>query len=201
MRRASAQLQTDRRQEILDAAEQCFARSGFHQTSMQEICAEARISPGGLYRYFASKEAIIAGIAERDRADVAVQFSAIGEAPDFFDGLAAAARYYLVERPLDEVVLCAEIMSESRRNQEVARIHAAIETDVRKGLVDLLQHASERGVIKAGVDLETAASILMALADGFAWRRAADATFDAKAALPVVLDMIRTMLAPRETVR
>ena len=201
MRRASAQLQTDRRQEILDAAEQCFARSGFHQTSMQEICAEARISPGGLYRYFASKEAIIAGIAERDRADVAVQFSAIGEAPDFFDGLAAAAQYYLVERPLDEVVLCAEIMSESRRNQEVARIHAGIESDVRKGLVDLLRQAVARGVVKADVDLETAAAILMALADGFAWRRAADATFDAKAALPIVLDMIRTMLAPRETVR
>ena len=74
MRRANAQLQSDRRAEILAAAQRCFVRSGFHQTSMQEICAEAGMSPGNLYRYFPSKEAIIAGIAERDRAEVAQEF-------------------------------------------------------------------------------------------------------------------------------
>jgi AcrR family transcriptional regulator len=201
MRRASAQLQADRREEILDAAQRCFARSGFHGASMQEICAEAQISPGGLYRYFASKEAIIAGIAERDRADVAVQFRGIAEAPDFFDGLAAAAKYYLVERALDEVVLCAEIMSESRRNPEVARIHAAIEADVKNGLVGLLRNAAARGVVKADLDFHAAAAILMTLADGFAWRRAADRSFDAAAALPMALEMIRTMLSREEHVR
>ena len=74
MRRANVQLQADRRSEILAAAQTCFARSGFHQTSMQEICAEAGMSPGNLYRYFRSKEDIIAGIAERDRAETAQQF-------------------------------------------------------------------------------------------------------------------------------
>src|SRR6185503_14838904 len=69
MRRANAQLQSDRRAEILDAAERCFARAGFHQASMQEICAEAGMSPGNLYRYFPSKEALIAGISERNRAE------------------------------------------------------------------------------------------------------------------------------------
>ena len=63
MRQANTQLQADRRAEILDAAERCFIRSGFHQASMQEICAEAKMSPGNLYRYFPSKEAIIAGIS------------------------------------------------------------------------------------------------------------------------------------------
>ena len=41
MRRANVQLAADRRSEILAAAQTCFARAGFHQTSMQEICAEA----------------------------------------------------------------------------------------------------------------------------------------------------------------
>lgn len=198
MSRASVQRQTDRREEILDAAQRCFARSGFHQASMQEICTEAQMSPGGLYRYFASKEAIISGIAERDRADVAEQFREMREAPDFFAGLEAAARNYLVDRPLDEVLLCAEIMSESRRSSEVARIHAAIEADVKKGLIDVLRLAAERGAVKRDLDLETTASILMALVDGFAWRRAADKSFDAKAALPIALNMIRTMLVEKE---
>ena len=41
MRRANAQLQSDRRAEILAAAQRCFVRSGFHGASMQDICAEA----------------------------------------------------------------------------------------------------------------------------------------------------------------
>jgi AcrR family transcriptional regulator len=37
---------------------------GFHQTSMQQICSEAGMSAGNVYRYFPSKEAIIEGITE-----------------------------------------------------------------------------------------------------------------------------------------
>src|SRR3569833_373744 len=89
MRRANAQLQSDRRAEILDAAERCFARAGFHQSSMQEICAEAGMSPGNLYRYFPSKEALIAGISERNRAQAAADFAEVDKAPGFFTGVAA----------------------------------------------------------------------------------------------------------------
>ncbi len=141
MRRANVQLAADRRSEILAAAQTCFARSGFHQTSMQEICAEAGMSPGNLYRYFRSKEEIIAGIAERDRAETAQNFAAVS-AENFFDGLAALAQQHLVERSLEEVALCAEIMAESRRNPAVARIYQDIEADVRARFIELLQ---ERG--------------------------------------------------------
>ena len=86
MRRANAQRQSDRRLEILDAAQLCFARSGFHGASMQEICAEARMSPGNLYRYFPSKEALIAGICERNRAEAADSFLAVDRAPGWAPG-------------------------------------------------------------------------------------------------------------------
>jgi AcrR family transcriptional regulator len=48
-----------RRQQILDAAAACFSRRGFHQTTMHDICGEAELSPGAVYRYFSSKEEII----------------------------------------------------------------------------------------------------------------------------------------------
>jgi AcrR family transcriptional regulator len=48
-----------RRQEILDAAIACFTRKGFHQTTMDDICRQAELSPGAVYRYFASKDDII----------------------------------------------------------------------------------------------------------------------------------------------
>src|ERR671912_2252537 len=66
----------DRRARILDAAEHCFVRSGFHRTTMQDVAAEAGMSPGNLYRYFPSKDAIVAGLSERDRSRVAQDFDA-----------------------------------------------------------------------------------------------------------------------------
>src|SRR3954447_15883797 len=121
MRRANAQLQSDRRAEILAAAQRCFVRAGFHGASMQDICAEAGMSPGNLYRYFPSKEALIAGIAERDRAEVAQERASAAPAREstagplargFLAGLEGMARHHFAERSDEQVALCTEIMSE-----------------------------------------------------------------------------------------
>jgi TetR/AcrR family transcriptional repressor of uid operon len=194
MRRANVQRQSDRRLEILDAAQRCFARSGFHGASMQEICAEAEMSPGNLYRYFPSKEGLIAGICERNRAEAAESLMAVDQAPGFFDGLAALARHYLVERSEEEAGLCAEIMAESRRNPQIARLHLELELDIKSRLVDMLRRAAGRGEISPQVDLDGAATMLMVLADGMSWRRASDPTFKAGAALPHVLQMVQCLL-------
>ena len=195
MRQANAQLKLDRRAEILAAAQRCFARSGFHQASMQEICAEAQMSPGNLYRYFSSKEAIIAGISERNRAEAAKDFAAVAKAPNFFAGLAELARHHLVERTAEEVGLCAEIMAESRRNPEIAGQYQHIEIEVKAGLVAMLRHAADRGEIAGNVDLDGAATVLMVLADGISWRRAVDPGFDAEIVLPLILKMVHCLLA------
>jgi AcrR family transcriptional regulator len=200
MRRINTQKQSDRRAEILEAAERCFARSGFHQASMQEICAEAGMSPGNLYRYFPSKEAIIAGIAESNRATAASDFAAVIQADDFFSGFAALARHYLVERTADEVALCAEIMTESRRNPEIARIYQAIDTDVKAGLVAVLRSAAERGEISADLDLERIVIVLLAIGDGIEWRRAVDPNFDPETVLPLILQMVKSLLTPAPAV-
>ena len=55
-----------RRQQIIDAAYRCFARKGFHQTTMREIYEEASLSPGAIYHYFPSKDAIIQASFEFD---------------------------------------------------------------------------------------------------------------------------------------
>jgi TetR/AcrR family transcriptional repressor of uid operon len=194
MRRANMQLQADRRDEILAAAQTCFARAGFHQTSMQEICAEAGMSPGSLYRYFRSKEDIIAGIAERDRAETAQQFAALDSAGNFFDGLATLAQHHLVERSVEEVALCAEIMAESRRNPAVARIYQDMEADVRARFIALLRSAAERGEVRHDLDFDGAVTVLFALADGLSWRRAVEPSFNAKAVMPLVLGMVEQLL-------
>ena len=67
--RPDDEAQAERRARILDAAERCFVRSGFHRTTMQDVAAEAKMSPGNLYRYFPSKDSIAAGCAELGRAE------------------------------------------------------------------------------------------------------------------------------------
>ena len=60
----------DRRSQILDAALVCFAKRGFHQTSMHDISAEAGISVGLIYRYFENKEAVISAMADRHKKEI-----------------------------------------------------------------------------------------------------------------------------------
>jgi len=194
MRTVNAQRQSDRRVEILDAAERCFARSGFHQASMQEICAKAGMSPGNLYRYFPSKESLIAGISERNRAQAAADFAAVDRAPDFFTGFAALGRQYLVDRSDDELALCAEITAEARRNPEVRRIYQTIDSEVNAGLVAVLRRAAERGELRDDLDLDKIVKVLLALGDGIESRRAIDPTFDAETVIDIVLDIVRYVL-------
>ncbi|WP_280268455.1 TetR/AcrR family transcriptional regulator [Nocardia wallacei] len=63
MPRVSEEHLERRRQQILDAAQQCFARKGFHATSMQDVFAESGLSAGAVYRYFKSKDELIAALA------------------------------------------------------------------------------------------------------------------------------------------
>ena len=139
MPRVTTAFKEDRRAEILEAARRCVSRSGFHQASMQEICAEAGMSPGNLYRYFPSKEAIIAGIAERDRAEVGAQLGAAEFTADFFATFAALARHHFVDRSADDVGLCIEMVSESRRNPAIAKIMRDFDDDVRARLIAMQQ--------------------------------------------------------------
>ncbi|WP_433598993.1 TetR/AcrR family transcriptional regulator [Nocardia sp. CA-135953] len=63
MPRVSEEHLERRRQQILDAAQVCFARKGFYETSMQDIFTESGLSAGAVYRYFKSKNDIIAALA------------------------------------------------------------------------------------------------------------------------------------------
>ena len=70
---------------ILDAAEICFARMGYAETTTNHIAVQAEISPGSLYQFFANKEAIAQALATRYNAELEHVYAAA------FGGEAAAA--------------------------------------------------------------------------------------------------------------
>src|SRR5512132_4222199 len=63
MPRVSQQYRDARRREILEAAGRCFAEKGFHSTSMQDLFAASGLTAGLVYRYFRSKDELIATLA------------------------------------------------------------------------------------------------------------------------------------------
>jgi AcrR family transcriptional regulator len=75
----------ERRGRIMDAARRCFLRKGIH-ISVDDICAEAKVSKGALYGYFPSKEAVIQAIADEHIADLA-KVRAASTADELVDAL------------------------------------------------------------------------------------------------------------------
>ena len=72
-----------REQQMLDAAVQMFSVNGYHETSMDAIAAQARISKPMLYLYYGSKEELFAACLSRElsrfidavRADIDLKLS------------------------------------------------------------------------------------------------------------------------------
>jgi TetR/AcrR family transcriptional repressor of uid operon len=196
MPKLKPEVQTARREHILDAAETCFARAGFHRTTMHDICKEAGVSPGALYVYFDSKEALIAGICERDRAMFAERFDALAAAPDFMPALRELGEQYFVDNPAKDHRMCVEIGLESTRNPRIGEIHQSVDRYILESFTKLFQKMHDEGRIAPTLDIPTVARAFMLVADGMFWRRAIDPGFDPKAVMPAVLQLIRTLLNP-----
>jgi len=62
---------------ITVAARLCFARRGFYATTMDEIIAQAGMSPNTVYRYFASKDAIVQAVCVQKTEEIAARIDAM----------------------------------------------------------------------------------------------------------------------------
>ena len=196
MPRLKPDTQRARREHILDAAELCFAKAGFHATTMQDICKKAGVSPGALYIYFTSKEALIAGLCERDRSDFQARFSDLAAAPDFFDALRGIGEQYFAEEPPHKRLMCVEIGIESTRNAQVGETFRAVDDFVYQSFKDLFQRMKDAGKIAPSLDIPTLANAFIIIGDGMFWRRAIDPKYDPDAMIPAMVELVRQLLNP-----
>lgn len=188
--------QRARREAILDAAERCFARSGFHRCTMHDICKEAGVSPGALYVYFASKEALIAGLAERDRSEFQARFAELTAAPDFLQALTALGEQYFVDEPAHKRLMCVEIGVESTRNPQVGETFRAVDTFVTESFESLFGRLAAEGRIAPDFDIPTLAKVFAVIGDGMIWRRAVDPGFDGKQLMPAITMLVSKLINP-----
>ena len=78
MPRIAPTVRTERRHQIIEAAWRCAARKGFSDLTVDEVCAEAALSKGAFYGYFASKQALLLALLEDDAAGLDAIMSQLG---------------------------------------------------------------------------------------------------------------------------
>jgi len=170
-----------RRQQILDAAAECFARKGFHHSTMHDICQMAELSPGAVYRYFASKDDIIAAMEEQGRQHNAAVIEAITrERENTLDVLEGLVDVFFSK--LEDIRDCAvhiELWAEALSNPRIRKMVAGIDDSIRAAFVSkIVRYAQERGEINANLDADAVARVMMAFWDGLVLQKTLDPEVD-----------------------
>lgn len=175
MARVSQEHLDARRRQILGGAARCFARNGFHSTSMQDVLKEVGLSAGAVYRYFAGKDELIAAIADEAFEYIRRAFSeAAGisppPTPDVLLGRVVrgvfTGQVYGLERRAC-AALIVQVWAESMRNEPLARTLGDGYTGMRAGWTELVKAYRAAGVLRADVAADDVARTMIATAQGF----------------------------------
>ena len=164
-----------RREEILQAAETCFARQGFHQTTVQDVIRESGLSAGCIYSHFASKEDLIQAIGEsRHQRDSALLAADNGDS-DPLESLRTIARAFLAdlqkEQGLRSRRVALQLWAEALRDEV---IREQVINGVRKPIaliVELLRRGQRLGVIDSDVNPRGIARTMVSMFQGIVLQR------------------------------
>ena len=148
-----------RRNQILDAAQRCFKKQGFHKTTLRDIAQEFGMSAGHIYNYFSNKEAIIEALVELRTQE----FLPPEERMDKELGQVVDA--YL---NLDNTSLSIAIMNEALINPKVYEIVVAAASKVRNHIVEaqLLAMKEERRYAPPYEVIESRCMTIRAMLEG-----------------------------------
>jgi TetR/AcrR family transcriptional regulator, repressor for uid operon len=184
----------DRKNRILDGAERCFVCNGFHKSTMQDVASECSMSPGNLYRYFPSKDAIVAGLAARDREQFNADFVALLDHPQPAIAFISMGKRHLVDEPRSKTIMMMEIWAEASRNPRMAEICGGMDHSITDCLTRFITHWREVEKFQGEGTPAEVAVLIIAISDGLFRRRATDPSFDPTTsfnlALPVIFRMV-----------
>lgn len=167
------ELRRSREEAVLGAAMRLFAEKGLRQTTMKDICEAAAISPGALYRYFASKEDIILAIADLEARDIDLLIGAIETEPDLISTLENWTDRIVSWQTEDLTArLTVELSAEALRNPLVAEAFRGADERLRVALEMAIRRDLETGRIVGGFDPVNLAFLLQSLFDGVSCRTA-----------------------------
>jgi AcrR family transcriptional regulator len=171
------------RNRILDAAQRCFAESGFHAATMATIAETAGISAGLAYRYFPGKDAIVLAIIERQLTTRRERIAALPGRANLVDRMVEAFRELLASRPESpDGINPALFLDMSAEATRVPQVAAAIECSDRLTQSDfrawLERPVREGGMGLSSDEARTEALLLQVFFEGMIVRAAREPGLD-----------------------
>jgi AcrR family transcriptional regulator len=202
MPRVTEAYRESRRRQILDASMECFAREGFHRTSMAQIIAEAGVSAGTIYLYFDSKEQIVEAIAEERHAlESALAATALAN-PDTRQALHDLADGYLnwLSDPIEQKRrrVTVQVWAEALRSDRVASI-VRDGVGQRQQIADFVGDRQQQGHLVASLDPDAVSRVMLSLVLGFVLQQAWDAAIDVDGYRSVLNEIIDRLLLAEPT--
>ncbi|WP_369192164.1 TetR/AcrR family transcriptional regulator [Streptomyces sp. R08] len=172
MPRLSSETLEQRRRHVLVSAWRCFARDGFHATSMDDIIAATGMSSSAVYRYFRSKEELIEAASQESLAQLRELFARLlaqEPTPTPAETIGALAdqlakRSADVDYDLSKIAIHA--WAESLRRPELAAGTRDFYLDLRVLLTELAQRWRDAGSLTPDADPEAVATVLLTLMPG-----------------------------------
>src|SRR5438094_8501000 len=144
MSQPQLEVSLDRKTRILDASLVFVAQRCFHQTSMHDISAEAGISVGLIYRYFANKEAVISAMADRHKSEIQDVLERAQQAPTLLESLEILFTAHCCENsPKVLSAFVVDLYAEASRNPEMADLVRDVLQTAMDGVTELIARAPE----------------------------------------------------------
>jgi AcrR family transcriptional regulator len=162
----------DRREQILEAALRVFARKGFARSTNKDIATEAGITPGLIYHYFESKEALLQAVIEG--ASPVQSIRALP--PEALDQPAEIFLRFVLQQMLEIaesepfLQLIRVVVPEFLHNQNFSLVSSATLQEATEFLEHYLAAKMERGELRQA-DPAMTAQVIMGSASGFVLRR------------------------------
>ena len=182
MPKVTAAHRAARRRQILDAAYTCFARKGFHETSMRDIYAEARLSPGAVYHYFRSKDEIVEAIITPDYQRNMALLEAVTQHADPLAALDGLTTFFF--QVLDDGArhgaprVNVEGWAEMLRNPRIMAFLQPSFARYAALLAQICAQAQERGEIDSALDPLAVAQVYLSFYFGLELQKAWDPQVD-----------------------
>lgn len=176
-----------RREEILAAAQRCFAQHGYEGATITRLESESGLSRGAIFNYFENKEALFIELAVRTSERITEIW--------FEEGLRAALEA-IVQEDADWLAVQLEATRRVRTDPEFRKHVEVKEAELRAGRDERLTRLRAQGV-REDIPLDQTGIFLSLVANGLALRRTMG---DPLPDLDLLVKLVETGVAPRADV-
>jgi AcrR family transcriptional regulator len=171
MPKVSIEHRSAQEKRVMQAAQRCFSKKGFHRTSMDDILEESGMSAGALYTYFDGKEQIIEGIAttaveqlskiaKLQKADL-IKFSSFESVLNhLFNGV-------------DQIIkggyarIAVQAWGEAQTDVNIKKIAIKQIKIIRQDMSELARHCQEAGLVDANSAADEIGKVIFGFIPGY----------------------------------